>query len=178
MMQARHECDGSEHCLPLAILRGLSVRRTRYRMHHTCAGDLNQSEREVTNCPLKRRQVWASVGESTAYRVSSDVNPLLRWKRPVVLSGEYHFRPTAPNQQWHTDVTYVWVAARFYFLVGFVDAYGRFILHHKLARTVNRWRPSCRQRPKRRLMLNHESSTIIEVTSSIAMSRRSSRRTA
>jgi len=27
---------------------------------------------------------------------------------------------------------YVWVAARFYFLVSFVDAFGRYIVHHKL----------------------------------------------
>jgi len=48
-----------------------------------------------------------------------------------VSSGEYNFRPNGPNQQWHTDV-YVWVAARFYFLLSFVDAYSRYIVHHKL----------------------------------------------
>jgi putative transposase len=70
--------------------------------------------------------------ESTVYRVLSDADLLSRWKRSVTSNGEYHFRPTAPNQQWHTDVMYVWVAARFYFLVSFVDAYSRYIVHHKL----------------------------------------------
>lgn len=74
----------------------------------------------------------ASVGESTVYRVLSEADLLSRWKRSAASSGEYHFRPIAPNQQWHTDVMYVWVAARFYFLVSFVDAYSRFIVHHKL----------------------------------------------
>ena len=74
----------------------------------------------------------ACVGESTVYRVLSDADLLSRWKRSVVSSGEYHFRPQAPNQQWHTDVMYVWVAARFYFLLSFVDAYSRYIVHHKL----------------------------------------------
>jgi transposase InsO family protein len=74
----------------------------------------------------------ACVGESTVYRVLSDADLLSRWKRSAVSSGEYNFRPTAPNQQWHVDVMYVWVAARFYFLVSFVDAYSRFIVHHKL----------------------------------------------
>ena len=32
---------------------------------------------------------------------------------------------------------YVWVAARFYFLVSFVDAYSRFIVHHKLLISLN-----------------------------------------
>jgi hypothetical protein len=32
----------------------------------------------------------------------------------------------------HTDCMYVWVAARFYFLLSFVDAYSRHMVHHKL----------------------------------------------
>jgi len=74
----------------------------------------------------------ACVGESTVYRVLSDADLLSRWKRSTVSSGEYNFRPNGPNQQWHTDVMYVWVAARFYFLLNFVDAYSRYIVHHKL----------------------------------------------
>ena len=74
----------------------------------------------------------ACVGESTVYRVLSDADLLSRWKRSERSSGEYHFRPNGPNQQWHTDVMYVWVAARFYFLLSFVDAYSRYVVHHKL----------------------------------------------
>jgi putative transposase len=77
------------------------------------------------------------VAESTVYRVLSEADLLSRWKRSVASSGEYHFRPAAPNQQWHTDVMYVWVAARFYFLLSFVDAYSRFIVHHKLLISLN-----------------------------------------
>jgi transposase InsO family protein len=74
----------------------------------------------------------ACVGESTVYRVLSEADLLSRWKRSAASGGEYHFRPTGPNQQWHTDVMYVWVAARFYFLLSFVDAYSRYVVHHKL----------------------------------------------
>jgi transposase InsO family protein len=79
----------------------------------------------------------ACVGESTVYRVLSDADLLSRWKRSTESSGEYNFRPKAPNQQWHTDVMYVWVAARFYFLVSFVDAYSRYIVHHKLLMSLD-----------------------------------------
>lgn len=79
----------------------------------------------------------ACVGESTVYRVLSDADPLSRWKRSTTSSGEYNFRPNGPNQQWHTDVMVVWVAARFYFLVSFVDAYSRYIVHHKLLMSLN-----------------------------------------
>ena len=79
----------------------------------------------------------ACVGESTVYRVLSETNLLSRWKRSERSSGEYHFRPSAPNQQWHTDVMYVWVAARFYFLLSFVDAFSRYVVHHRLLMTLD-----------------------------------------
>jgi putative transposase len=79
----------------------------------------------------------ACVGESTVYRVLSDADLLSRWKRSAASSGEYNFRPTAPNQQWHTDVMYIWVCARFYFLLSFVDAYSRYVVHHKLLMSLN-----------------------------------------
>jgi transposase InsO family protein len=79
----------------------------------------------------------ACVGESSVYRVLSEADLLSRWKRSASSSGEYHFRPTAPNQQWHTDAMYVWVAARFYFLLCFVDAYSRYVVHHKLLISLN-----------------------------------------
>ncbi len=68
----------------------------------------------------------ACVAESTVYRVLSEADLLSRWKRSALSSGEYNFRASAPNQQWHTDVMYVWVAGRFYFLLSFVDAYSRY----------------------------------------------------
>ena len=40
----------------------------------------------------------ACVGESSVYRVLSDADLLSRWKRSVASSGEYNFRPNAPNQ--------------------------------------------------------------------------------
>jgi hypothetical protein len=41
----------------------------------------------------------ACVGESTVYRVLGDADLLSRWKRSAASSGEYNFRPSAPNQQ-------------------------------------------------------------------------------
>ena len=72
------------------------------------------------------------VGESTVYRVLSEADLLYRWKRAERSSGVYDFKPAGPHQQWHTDVMYVWVCCRFYFLVSFIDAYSRYIVHHKL----------------------------------------------
>ncbi len=45
-------------------------------------------------------------------------------------------RPTGPNQQWHIDLMYVWVGSRWYYLVDVIDAYSRYIIHWKLALTL------------------------------------------
>lgn len=79
----------------------------------------------------------AAVSESTVYRVLSEADLLARWKRSSPSPGEYSFRPTGPNQQWHTDVMYVWVMGCYYFLLSFVDAYSRYVVHHKLMLALN-----------------------------------------
>jgi putative transposase len=79
----------------------------------------------------------AYASESAVYRVLDKADLLSRWKRSERSSGEYHFRPDAPNQQWHTDVMYVWVACRHYFLVSFIDAFSRYVVHHRLLVDLN-----------------------------------------
>lgn len=73
-----------------------------------------------------------AASESAVYRVLREADLLNRWKRSSRSSGVYTFRPTAPNQQWHTDVMYIWVGCRHYFLLSFVDAYSRYVVHHRL----------------------------------------------
>lgn len=79
----------------------------------------------------------AYVSESAVYRVLRDAELLSRWKRSERSPSLYMFKATGPNQQWHTDVMYVWVAGRYYFLLSFIDAYSRYIVHHKLLLVLN-----------------------------------------
>ena len=67
-------------------------------------------------------------------------------------SARGHAKPAAarpPRRAWSTQL-YVWVAARFYFLLSFIDAYSRYIVHHKLLIELNGnpWQRSCRRRWK------------------------------
>ncbi len=78
-----------------------------------------------------------SVDESSVYRVLSEADLLYRYKRADRSDGQYRFRPTDPNQQWHTDVMYIWVVGCWYFLVSFIDAYSRYVVHHKLMLELN-----------------------------------------
>lgn len=78
-----------------------------------------------------------AVDESSVYRVLKEADLLYRFKRSEPSDGQYRFRPSGPNQQWHTDVMYVWVAGCWYFLVSFIDAYSRYVVHHKLMLELN-----------------------------------------
>jgi putative transposase len=69
--------------------------------------------------------------------VLAEADLLYRYKRAEPSRGEYRFRPSGPNEQWHTDVMYVWVNGCWYFLVSFIDAYSRFVVHHKLMLELN-----------------------------------------
>jgi putative transposase len=86
--------------------------------------------RKLTYMMLDQDIVAAS--ESAVYRVLREADLLHRWKRPSRSPGVYAFTPTAPNQQWHSDVMYVWVGCRHYFLLSFVDAYSRYVVHYRL----------------------------------------------
>ena len=47
----------------------------------------------------------ACASESAVYRVLREADLLRRWKRSARSSGVYSFKPTGPNQQWHSDVS-------------------------------------------------------------------------
>jgi putative transposase len=91
--------------------------------------------RKLTWMMIDQGVAYAS--ESAVYRVLDEADLLSRWKRSERSSGEYWYRPTRPNQQWHTDVMYVWVGCRHYFLVTFIDAYSRYVVHHRLLTELN-----------------------------------------
>jgi putative transposase len=148
------------------ILRALGVSRSRYYEWLTRQGVDRLEDEASKRTPLTRlldeekaaicafaqrhpkigyrKLAWmmideniVSVDESSVYRVLSEADLLYRYKRADRSDGQYRFRPTGPNQQWHTDVMYIWVVGCWYFLVSFIDAYSRYVVHHKLMLELN-----------------------------------------
>lgn len=72
------------------------------------------------------------ISPSSVYRILSERDLLSRFKKSTKSSGKYTFKPEAPHQQWHTDIMYLWVNGRWYFFIGFIDAYSRYIVHWEL----------------------------------------------
>lgn len=89
---------------------------------------------------LRHRELaWRMVDEDVAYVSSSTVYRILReaklvcpWNRRTKRRREEEEKASRPNQIWATDIKYVWIGERHYFLVCFLDEYSRYIVHHEL----------------------------------------------
>ena len=79
----------------------------------------------------------ACLSPSSVYRILSDRDLLYRFKRSSKSTGKYDYKPDKPHDQWHTDIMYLWVKHRWYFFVGVLDAYSRYIVHWELLETMS-----------------------------------------
>jgi len=80
------------------------------------------------------------VSPSSVYRVLKAAG-LLQKYLPVAESqkGRGYVQPTTPHQEWHTDITYVNMCGTFLFLIAVLDGYSRYVLHHELRASMERW---------------------------------------
>src|SRR5574340_1139557 len=74
----------------------------------------------------------AYLGISTVYRILRESKLVCPWRRRSKRRREEEEKATRPNEIWATDIKYVWVCGRHYFLVSFLDEYSRYIVHHEL----------------------------------------------
>jgi transposase InsO family protein len=74
-----------------------------------------------------------AVSASSVYRVLREANLVCRWKpKPKVKGSGRGKPPSRPDEKWQTDIKYVRVGARNYYLLSFMDVYSRYIVHHEL----------------------------------------------
>lgn len=90
-----------------------------------------------------RRLAWQMVDgdvvyltPSAVYRVLDRHDLLYRWKRGSPSSGKKPKEAEWPDEVWHTDLMYLWVKGRWYFLVSVLDSYSRYIVAWELALTM------------------------------------------
>ena len=81
--------------------------------------------------------VYAS--PSSVYRVLKDAGLLAKFTAAENRKGTGYVQPTAPHQEWHTDVSYVNVCGTFMFLITVLDGFSRYIVHHELRTSMERW---------------------------------------
>jgi putative transposase len=79
----------------------------------------------------------AHLSPSSVYRILNSEDLLYRYKRSSKSNGKYDFKPMGPHEQWHTDIMYLWVHSRWYFFVGVIDAWSRYLVHWDLLESVS-----------------------------------------
>jgi putative transposase len=79
----------------------------------------------------------AAVSPSTVYRVLSEANLVCRWQPRTRSSKGRGDKPSRPDEQWQTDIRYVRVGPRNYYLLSFLDVYSRYVVHHELLRFMD-----------------------------------------
>ena len=97
--------------------------------------------------PEVRHREWAwkmlddgacAVSSSTVYRVLREANLVCRWAPSTKRQGSGQPPPpTRPDQLWQTDIRYTKVGERNYYLLSFLDAYSRYVVHHELLTTMD-----------------------------------------
>jgi transposase InsO family protein len=86
-----------------------------------------------------RELAWRMVDEnvaclspSTVYRILKGENLVCPWRRRKKRTRDEDEKATRPDEMWATDLMYVQVGGRTYYLVSFLDEYSRLIVHHAL----------------------------------------------
>lgn len=70
----------------------------------------------------------AYASPATVYRVLRDAGAIERSTARPSLKGTGFTQPQWPHEHWHTDITYIKVSSRFYYLVCVLDGYSRYII--------------------------------------------------
>ena len=94
---------------------------------------------------LRHRELaWRMVDEDVAYLSPSTVYRLLRreelvcpWRRRQKRRRTDAEKAARPNQRWATDLKYVAIGERNYYLISFLDEYSRYLVHHELLRHMD-----------------------------------------
>ena len=78
----------------------------------------------------------AYLSPSTVYRILKKHDLITPWKHPVWESTRPE-HAKSPDERWQTDIMYVKISGRFFYLIIFIDEYSRYIVHHNLLTSMD-----------------------------------------
>jgi transposase InsO family protein len=71
-----------------------------------------------------------AVSPATTYRVLSNADALRRWNdKKTSAKGTGFTQPLKPHEHWHIDISYLNLCGTFYYFIGILDGYSRFVVH-------------------------------------------------
>ena len=78
----------------------------------------------------------AYLSPSTVYSILKRHDLITPWNHPVWESTRPE-HAKSPDEKWQTDIMYVKIQGRFFYLIIFIDEYSRCIVHHNLLTTMD-----------------------------------------
>ena len=78
----------------------------------------------------------AYLSPSAVYRILKKHNLITPWKHPAWESTRPE-HAKSPDARWQTDIMYVKIQGRFFYLIIFIDEYSRYIVHHNLLTSMD-----------------------------------------
>lgn len=110
----------------------------------------DEEKRAVRSYALKHPEIrhrelaWRMVDEnvvylsqSTVYRILKEENLVCPWRRRTKRTREEEEKAGRQDEIWATDLMYLMIAGRTYYLVTFLDEYSRYIVHHALVSSMD-----------------------------------------
>ena len=79
----------------------------------------------------------AFLSPSTVYRILREENLVCPWRRRSKRRREEDEKAQRPDERWATDLKYVAVGERNYYLISFLDEYSRYIVYHELLASMD-----------------------------------------
>ncbi len=79
----------------------------------------------------------ACLSPSTVYRILREADLVCRWKPNKNRVKRIRYKGSKPDEKWQSDIRYVKIGRRTYYLVNFIDEYSRFMVHHELMRSMD-----------------------------------------
>ena len=74
---------------------------------------------------------YAYLSPSSVYRILKKHDLVTGWKRVQWTPSKLQ-RASSPDEEWQTDLMYVKIRSRFFYLIIFIGEYSRYITHHAL----------------------------------------------
>ena len=78
----------------------------------------------------------AYLSPGTVYSILKRNNRIVEWKRPSWESTRSE-KAKHPDERWQTDIMYIKITGRFFYLLIFIDEYSRYIVHHALLTSMD-----------------------------------------
>lgn len=79
----------------------------------------------------------ACLSPSTVYRILKEENLVCPWRRRTKRTRLPEEKAQRPDQRWATDLMYLRVGTRVFYLVAFLDEYSRYLVHQELLTSMD-----------------------------------------